>query len=111
MRSMLWAAAAGLAASRAAQAQTTPPEIPFDSVPDFFKLPENTYFGEVAGIAVNSQNHVFVLSRGDTSGPAYGAAATQLLEFDQDGKARAKARAAPALSERLTNGLSSRYRR
>jgi len=83
---MLWAATAGLAASLAAHAQTTPPEIPFDSVADFFKLPENTYFGEVAGIAVNSQKHVFVLSRGNTTGPAYGAAATQLLEFDQDGK-------------------------
>ena len=44
------------------------------------------YFGEVAGIAVNSQKHVFVLSRGNTSGPAYGAAAAQLLEFDQQGK-------------------------
>ena len=69
-----------------AHAQTTPPEIPFDSVPDFFKLPDNMYFGEVAGIAVNSRKHVFVLSRGNTNGPAYGAAATQLLEFDQNGK-------------------------
>ena len=86
MRSTLWAAAAGLASSLAAHAQTTPPEIPFESVQDFFKLPDNMYFGEVAGIAVNSQKHVFVLSRGNTNGPAFGAAATQLLEFDQDGK-------------------------
>ena len=50
MRSTLWAAAAGLAASLAADAQTTPPEIAFDSVPDFVKLAENMYFGEVAGI-------------------------------------------------------------
>ena len=50
MRLMLWAATAGLAASLTARAQTTPPEIRFDSVPDFFKLPENTYLGEVAGI-------------------------------------------------------------
>jgi hypothetical protein len=30
--------------------------------------------------------HIFVLSRGDTSGPAYAAAATQLLEFDAKGQ-------------------------
>lgn len=62
------------------------PEIAFDSTPDFFKLPEGVYFGEVSGIAVNSKQHVFVLSRGNTSGPAYGAAAAQLLEFDPTGK-------------------------
>jgi 6-bladed beta-propeller len=62
------------------------PEIAFDSTPDFFKLPEGMYFGEVSGIAVNSKKHVFVLSRGNTSGPAYGAAAAQLLEFDPSGK-------------------------
>jgi streptogramin lyase len=66
--------------------QTVPPEIPFESVPDFLQLPNDLYFGEVAGIAVNSKHHVFVLSRGNTTGPAYGAAATQLLEFDASGK-------------------------
>ena len=43
------------------------------------------YFGEVSGVAVNSKGHVFVLSRGNTTGPAYAAAATQLLEFDAKG--------------------------
>ena len=62
------------------------PEIAFDSTPDFFKLPDGMYFGEVTGIAVNSKKHVFVLSRGNTSGPAYGAAAAQLLEFDPTGR-------------------------
>jgi streptogramin lyase len=80
-----WAAGVALLCAGAALAQS-PPEIPFDSVPDFLKLPENMYFGEVAGIAVNSQQHVFVLSRGNTSGPAYSAAAAQLLEFDKNGK-------------------------
>src|SRR5882757_7961209 len=61
------------------------PEIAFDSVADFLKLPPDIHFGEVAGIAVNSQKHVFVLSRGNTHGPAYGAAAAQLLEFGPDG--------------------------
>jgi hypothetical protein len=64
---------------------TDAPEIAFDSVPDFLKLPPDIYLGEVAGVAVNSRRHVFVLSRGNTTGPAYGAAAAQLLEFDQQG--------------------------
>jgi len=38
------------------------------------------------GVAVNSTGHVFVLSRGNTSGAAYGAAAAQLLEFDAAGR-------------------------
>ena len=39
------------------------------------------------GVAVNSKGHVFVYSRGGSSaGPAYGNAASQLLEFDPDGK-------------------------
>jgi len=63
-----------------------PPEIPFDSAPDFLKLPADLYFGEVAGVALNSQGHVFVFSRGNTTGPAYGAGAAQLLEFDSNGK-------------------------
>ena len=66
-------------------AQQSVPVIPFDSVPDPLKLPKDTYFGEVTGVAVNSKGHVFVLSRGNTSGPAYAAAAAQLLEFDRDG--------------------------
>jgi len=66
--------------------QQTPPVIAFDSVPNPLKLPENMYLGEVSGIAVNSKGHVFVLSRGNTTGPAYAATAAQLLEFDADGK-------------------------
>jgi streptogramin lyase len=76
----------GLLVTGECTAQTSPPEIPFDSVPEFLHLPPNLYFGEVAGIAVNSKRHVFVLSRGNSSGPAYGAAATQLLEFGPDGR-------------------------
>jgi len=66
--------------------QQMPSVIRFDSVPDPLTLPDNLYFGEVSGIAVNSKGHVFVLSRGNTSGPAYAAAAAQLLEFGPDGK-------------------------
>jgi hypothetical protein len=52
------------------------PEIAFSSVPNFFKLPPDLYFGEGIGIATNSKGHVFVYTRsGDT----------RLLEFDQNG--------------------------
>ena len=62
------------------------PEIPFDSVPNPVKLPAGMYLGEVSGVAVNSKGHIFIFSRGNTTGPAYGASAAQLLEFDKDGK-------------------------
>jgi hypothetical protein len=67
-------------------AQPSVPEIKFHAQTDFFQLPPDLYFGEAAGVAVNSKGHVFVFSRGGTIGPAYGAAAAQLLEFDADGK-------------------------
>ena len=67
-----------------AQGQAVP-EIPFDSVSNFIKLPPNMYLGEVAGVAVNSKGDVFVFSRGNTTGAAYQAAAAQLLEFGPDG--------------------------
>jgi sugar lactone lactonase YvrE len=69
-----------------ALAQPVVPEIPYDGDVDFLKLPDNVYFGEVAGVAVNSKGHVFVFSRGGTVGPAFGAAAAQLFEFDQNGR-------------------------
>jgi hypothetical protein len=65
--------------------ESTPPEIPFSSVPNFLRLPPNLYLGEVSGVAVNSKGHVFVFHRGNTTGPAYAAAAAQLLEFGPDG--------------------------
>lgn len=52
------------------------PEIPFESVPNFLKMPEGMYLGEGIGVATNSQGHVFVYTRRDD---------TRLLEFDQDG--------------------------
>jgi len=74
-----------IAASGSAAAQAVP-AIPFESVKDPLQLPNDMYFGEVTGVAVNSKGNVFVLSRGNTTGPAYAAAATQLLEFDSSGK-------------------------
>jgi hypothetical protein len=65
--------------------QTSVPVIAFDSVPNALKLPKDLYLGEVTGVAVNSKGSIFVLSRGNTTGPAYAAAASQLLEFSPDG--------------------------
>jgi len=63
-----------------------PPELHFHSVPDFLKLPPDLYLGEAVGVAVNSKGHVFVFTRGNSTGPAFAAAAAQLLEFAPDGK-------------------------
>src|ERR1700691_1881183 len=66
--------------------QAAVPEIRYSAVADFLQLPPNTYCGEVPGVAVNSKGHIFVFSRGNSTGPAYGASAAQLFEFDADGK-------------------------
>jgi len=66
----------------------TVPKIPFDSVPDYFKYPPTMNLGEVLAVAVNSKGHVLMLNHpgSATSGPLYGNATTQLLEFDDTGK-------------------------
>jgi len=74
------AAAVLLAGDRAlaqskAKAQNVP-EIPYDAVANFFKMPANIYFGEGIGVATNSRGHVFVYTR---SGE------TRLFEFDEKG--------------------------
>ena len=59
-------------------AQSSVPEIAFDSVPDFLKLPPGINFGEVPGVAVNSKGHVFVFTRSNSAqGPAFAPAAAQ----------------------------------
>ena len=52
-------------------------EIPYDSVPNFLKLPPGLYLGEAMGVATNSKGHLFVFTR---------SANTRLFEFDQNGK-------------------------
>ena len=86
MRAALIGAMAMLASVMASASAQTVPQIPYDSVPNLLKLPANLYLGEVSGVAVNSKGHIFAFSRGNTNGPAYGAAAAQLLEFDGNGK-------------------------
>ena len=79
------AAMAGLWLAPERSLADTSPTLGYESVPDLLKLPADLYLGECSGVAVNSKGHIFVLSRGSTSGPAYGAAAAQLLEFDPEG--------------------------
>jgi len=62
------------------------PLLNFDADIDFPRLPQDLYLGEVTGVAVNSKKHLFVFSRGNTTGPAYAASAAQLLEFGPDGR-------------------------
>lgn len=59
-----------------AKARATAPEIPYDSVPNFIKMPPGLYMGEGIGVATNSKGHVFVFSRSGES---------RLFEFDQNG--------------------------
>src|ERR1700761_3386209 len=87
-RFMLTAGAgiAGLMLSPQLAFSDTSPTIAYDSVHNLLRLPPDVYFGEVSGVALNSKGHVFVLSRGNSTGPAYGAAAAQFLEFGPDGR-------------------------
>ncbi|MBI3050122.1 MAG: hypothetical protein HYY76_17620 [Acidobacteria bacterium] len=52
------------------------PEIPFESVPNFLKMPPDVYLGESMGVARNSKGNIFVYHRRDD---------TRLFEFDPNG--------------------------
>ncbi|HUI78150.1 MAG TPA: peptidyl-alpha-hydroxyglycine alpha-amidating lyase family protein [Bryobacteraceae bacterium] len=75
-----------------ASAQFAVPEIAFDSAADPLKLPENIYFGEVAGVATNSKGDVFVYTRTGhptiTIGTArpFAHGGSRLFQFDRNGK-------------------------
>ena len=50
-----------------AQSAAPPPQVsalPYCVVPDFFQLPNEWHFGEVSGVAIDSQRHIFVFQRG-----------------------------------------------
>src|SRR5579862_3065559 len=77
---LLLFAATGLAQQGApppAKAFATAQDIPYDSVPNFLKLPTGLYLGEGIGVATNSKGHVFVYTRSGES--------SRLFEFDQNG--------------------------
>src|SRR5215467_8394669 len=59
-----------------AKAFETAPDIAYESVANFLKMPPKLYLGEGIGVARNSKGHVFVFTR---SGE------TRLFEFDQNG--------------------------
>jgi sugar lactone lactonase YvrE len=89
MKRMILIAASFIAWAMVPVSTQTPapvPELPFESVPDPLTLPPDIHFGEIAGVAVNSKGNIFVFSRGNSTGPAYMATASQLLEFDPKGK-------------------------
>src|SRR5260370_15548756 len=69
-------------------AQQAAPKIPFESFPDPVKYSAQMNLGEVLSVAVNSKGHVLIVNHpgSGTTGPLYGNASTQLLEFDETGK-------------------------
>jgi sugar lactone lactonase YvrE len=75
-----------LLAAAPAFAQATVPEIPFDGNINPLTLPPGFNWGEVAGVALNSQGHVFVFSRTGERSTVHGASASQLFEFGRDGR-------------------------
>lgn len=62
------------------------PQIPFETEA-FIKLAPGHNLGEVLGVAVNSKGHVVILNHPGTAttGPLYGNATTEVLEFDARG--------------------------
>ena len=85
MKRLVIALVALLGATPSAQPPVT--EIPFDSVPNFLKVPPDMNLGEASGVAVNSKGDVAVFTRSNSAGgPAYGATASQILLFDKNGK-------------------------
>ena len=59
-----------------AKARATTPEIPFDTVPNFLKMPAGLYLGEVVGVATKSNGNVIVFVRSGES---------RVFEFDRNG--------------------------
>lgn len=76
------------AAVQAAAGPVTVPEIPFDSDTSFLKYSPDMNLGEVLGVAVSSKGRIVILNHPGSAntGPLYGNASTQLLEFDATGK-------------------------
>lgn len=82
---ILRAMALGAVLLATASAAQEVPEIRFDAA-DALKPPADMHLGEIAGVALGKAGQIYVYQRGDTTGPAYAAAAAQLLEFNADGR-------------------------
>jgi len=65
-----------LAQPQPAAARDTTPEIPYDSVENFFKMPPGLYMGEGIAVAENSKGHLYVYVRSGDS---------RVFEFDPNG--------------------------
>ena len=74
-------------AALAAQAELekNTPQIPYDAVA-LPLMPAGHTIGETVGVALNSKKHLFVYTRSGNIGPARGAQAAELFEFDETGK-------------------------
>jgi len=83
--------AAGLLFASVLLAQSSIPEIPFDSAPNLLKFPDNIYFGEVVGVSTNSKGHIFVYSRSGSVDVSTGTSrpftrgGSRLFEFNPNG--------------------------
>src|SRR5229473_8259980 len=72
------------AAAAQAAAEAAAPQIPFDAV-SLPLMPTGHTIGETEGVALNSKRHLFVYTRSGNLGPARGATAAELFEFDEKG--------------------------
>jgi DNA-binding beta-propeller fold protein YncE len=61
------------------------PQIPYEAVPFRLHTPGDRMVGETVGVDLNSQGHIFVFTRTGNVGPAKGATAAALYEFDHNG--------------------------
>ena len=72
-------------------AQTSVPEIPYDSAPNLLKLPEHIHMGEAVGVATNSKGHIFVYTRTGSTNATLGGSrvfthgGARLFEFSPNG--------------------------
>jgi len=73
------------AAAAQAQLEQNTPQIPYDAV-SLPLMPAGHTIGETVGVALNSKKHIFVYTRSGNAGPARGATAAELFEFDENGK-------------------------
>jgi len=84
--------AALLLSGMPAGAQSSVPEIAFDSAADPLKFPANIHLGEAAGVATNSKGDVFVYTRTGHPTISIGTArpfahgGSRLFQFDRTGK-------------------------
>src|SRR5215467_13285812 len=72
----MFAALLILGPALSSRGQEIGPKLNYQTVPDFFQLPTDEHFVEVAGVAVNSKGHIYVFHRGKHP----------LMEFDPSGK-------------------------